>query len=248
MQNKDNLILQAEESLDDLILGDMQVIQSTRGYRFSLDAVLLAHFPESPFSQVVELGGGSGVISLIMAWRQPQANFHVIEIQPAMAERAGRSIALNGLTERIRMIEGDVNHIQQLLPRECADLVVSNPPFWKKGEGKISSNPEEAIARHELQLTLEELVQSGVYLLKQGGKMTIIHRADRLDEAMDIFRRHKTPVRRMRLIHSFIDKEARLVLIEAEKNRTGPLRLMPPLIIYDRVGEYGAELKQIYNR
>lgn len=248
MQNKANLNLQADESLDDLILGDMQVIQSTRGYRFSLDAILLAHFPEPPLNQVVELGGGSGVISLIMAWRQPQANFHVIEIQPAMAERASRSIALNGLTERIRVVEGDVTQVQQLLPRECADLVVSNPPFWKKGEGKISSNPEEATARHELQLTLEELVRSGVYLLKQGGKLAIIHRAERLDEAMEIFRRHKTPVRRIRLIHSFADKEARLVLIEAEKNRPGPLRVMPPLIIYDKVGEYGAELKQIYNR
>lgn len=248
MQNKDNLILQAEESLDDLILGDMKVIQSTRGYRFSLDAVLLAHFPEPPFSQVVELGGGSGVISLIMAWRQSQANFHVVEIQPAMAERAVRSIALNGLEGRVKVLEADINHIPQFMPRGCADLVVSNPPFWKKGEGKVSSSQEEAIARHELQLTLEELVQNGVYLLKQGGKMAIIHRADRLEEAMDVFRRHKTPVRRIRLVHSFIEKEARLVLIEAEKNRPGPLRVMPPLIIYDRIGEYGAELKQIYNR
>jgi len=246
--NKENLILHAEESLDDLILGDMQVIQSTQGYRFSLDAVLLAHFPEPPFSQVVELGGGSGVISLIMAWREPQAYFRLIEIQPSMAERASRSIALNGLEERIKVIEGDINNIQHILPRESADLVISNPPFWKKGEGKVSSNPEEAIARHELHLNLEELVQKGVYLLRQGGKMAIIHRADRLDEAMEIFRRNKTPVRRLRLIHSFIDKEARLVLIEAEKNRPGPLRVMPPLIVYDKVGEYGAELKQIYNR
>lgn len=248
MLNKENLILKAEESLDDLILGDMQVIQSTQGYRFSLDAVLLAHFPDPSFNQIVELGGGSGVISLIMAWRAPQANFRLIEIQPSMVERAGRSIALNNLEERIKVIEGDIREIEQVLPQECADLVISNPPFWRKGEGKVSRNTEEAIARHELHLNLEELVQKGVYLLRQGGKMDIIHRADRLDEAMEIFRKNKTPVRRMRLIHSFINKEARLVLIEAEKNRPGPLHIMPPLIIYDKPGEYGAELRQIYAR
>lgn len=245
---KDKPVLLADESLDDLILGDLQVIQSTRGYRFSIDAVLLAHFPEPAFKQVVELGGGSGVVSLIMAWRNPQAYFHLIEIQPAMAERARRSIVLNGLEERLKVIQGDVKAAEQLLPRESADLVISNPPFWKKGEGKLSQNPEEAIARHELQLNLEELIQKGAYLLRQGGKMALIHRADRLDEALEIFRKNKTPVRRLRLVHSFIDKEARLVLIEAEKNRPGPLHIMPPLIIYDRAGEYGAELREIYKK
>ncbi len=248
MLKKEKLILHEEESRDDLILGGMQVIQSTRGYRFSLDAVLLAHFPDPSARQVVELGGGSGVVSLILAWRLPRASFTLIEIQPSMVERTRRSIALNGLEERMTVLEGDIRDIENIMPRGSADLVVSNPPFWKKGEGKVSSNKEEAIARHELNLNLEELVQKGTYLLRQGGKMDIIHRAERLDEAMEIFRSYKTPVRKLRLIHSFIDREARLVLIEAEKNRPGPLHIMPPLIIYDKVGEYGQELREIYNR
>ncbi len=248
MLNNEKIILHEDESLDDLILGGMQVIQSTRGYRFSLDAVLLAHFSESVPNQAVELGGGSGVVSLIMAWRCPRTSFTLIEIQPAMVDRARRSIALNGLEERMEVLEGDIRDIESLMQRGSADLVVSNPPFWKKGEGKISSNSEEAIARHELNLNLEELVQKGSYLLRQGGKMDIIHRAERLEEATEIFRRYKMPVRKLRLIHSFIDREARLVLIEAEKNRPGPLHIMPPLIIYDKAGEYGTELRQIYNR
>lgn len=247
MQNQGNSILHEEESLDDLILGDLQVIQATRGYRFSLDAVLLANFADTSPRHVVDLGAGSGVISLILAWRAPQASFTLVEIQASMADRASRSIVLNGLEERVKVIEGDIRDIETIMRGGCADLVISNPPFWKKGEGKISSNREEAIARHELNLNLEELVQKGTYLLRQGGKIDIIHRADRLDEAMDIFRRYKTPVRKLRLIHSFVDREARLVLIEAEKNRPGPLHVMPPLVIYDKVGEYGAELRQIYN-
>ena len=248
MSNNENLILHEEESLDDLILGDMQVIQSTRGYRFSLDAVLLAHFPDPALNQVVELGGGSGVISLIMAWRDPRASFTLIEIQTSMVNRARRSIALNGLEERIKVIAGDIREIEKIMPEGRAELVISNPPFWKKGEGKVSSNMEAAIARHELNLNLEELVQKGAYLLRQGGKMDIIHRAERLDEAMEIFRRYKMPVRKLRLIHSFIDREARLVLIEAQKNRPGPLLVLPPMIIYDKVGEYGQELREIYKK
>lgn len=236
------------ETLDDLILGKMRVIQPERGYRFSLDAVLLAHFPDPPRRQVVELGGGSGVISLLMAWRAPQASFTTIEIQASMVDRARRSIVLNGMEERIKVIHADIREVQNTLPGGIAELVLSNPPFWRKGEGKLSANSEEAIARHEINLTLEELVQKGAYLLRQGGKMAVIHRADRLEEAMDIFRRHKTPVRKLRMVHSFINKEARLVLIEAEKNRPGPIKVLPPLVIYDKVGEYGAELQQIYNR
>lgn len=245
---KEESKVHAGETLDDLILGNMRVIQSQQGYRFSLDAVLLAHFPEPPQQQVVELGGGSGVISLLMAWRAPQAIFTSVEIQSSMVDRSRRSIALNGLEERIEVLHADIREIENFLPGGKAELVVSNPPFWRKGEGKISANPEEAMARHEINLTLDELIQKGSYLLRQGGKMAIIHRADRLDEALDTFRRHKIPARKIRMVHSFIDKAARLVLIQAEKNRPGPLLIMPPLIIYEKIGEYGRELREIYNR
>jgi len=242
------LNLYAGETLDDLILGNMRVIQSAQGYRFSIDAVLLAHFADLVCQQVIELGAGSGVISLLMAWRAPQARFKAIEIQAAMVDRARRTMVLNGMEERIEVLQADIREIEQVLPGGAADLVLSNPPFWRKGEGKISANEEAAIARHELNLTLEELVSKGSYLLRQGGKMAIIHRAERLEEAMDTFRRHKMPMRRLRMVHSFIEKEARLVLIEAEKNRPGPLHIMPPLVIYDQVGEYGRELREIYSK
>lgn len=248
MSKKEDQELHPDETLDDLILGNMKVIQPRNGYRFSLDAVLLAHFVDPPQNQMIELGGGSGVISLLIAWRAPLARIKTIEIQSSMAERARRSITLNGLEERIEFINADIRKIENWLPAGTAELVVSNPPFWKRGEGKISANSEEAIARHEIELTLEELIQKGAYLLQQGGKMAMIHRAERLDEAMEIFRRYKMPVRRLRMVHSFVNQEARLVLVEAQKNRPGFLNVMPPLIIYDQVGEYGHELRQIYNR
>ncbi|CFY01240.1 S-adenosyl-L-methionine-dependent methyltransferase-like [Syntrophomonas zehnderi OL-4] len=236
----------AGETVDDLILGDMRIIQPEKGYRFSLDAVLLAHFPEPPWQHVIELGAGSGVISLLMAYRDPQARFTSLEIQPAVAERAARSVALNGIEDRIEILNADIREAENLLPTGEAELVVSNPPFWRRGEGKVSTNPEEALARHEISLTLNELIQKGAYLLRPGGKMAIIHQSKRLDEALEIFRRYNVPARRIRTVHSFINQPARLVLIEAVKNRPGPLAVMPPLIIYTHPGLYSPEIKSIY--
>ena len=241
--------LRNDESLDDLILGNMKVIQPREGYRFSLDAVLLAHFPAGDrIKQIVELGSGSGVVSLLMAWRAPLARITALEVQPAMVERSRRSVVLNGLQERIDIVEADIKETEKILPGGAAELVLSNPPFWRKGEGKISHNPEEAVARHEIKLSLPELVEKGAYLLTQGGKLDIIHRAERLDEAMELFRTYKVPVRRLRFIHSFSDREARLVLIEGVKNPPGPLTVTPPLIIYEKTGIYGQELRNIYGR
>lgn len=239
----------SDESLDDLILGNMKVIQPRRGYRFSLDAVLLAHFPAlTGIKRITELGSGSGVISLLMAWRAPQAQITALEVQPAMVERSRRSVALNGLQERIEIIAADIREAEKTLPEGKAELVLSNPPFWRKGEGKISQNPEDAIARHEIELSLPELVEKGSYLLAPGGKMDIIHRAERLDEAIALFRSCKMPVRRLRFIHSFNDREAHLVLIEGVKNSPAALTVMPPLIIYEKAGVYGQELRNIYGR
>lgn len=240
-------IINAEETLDDLILGNMKIIQATRGYRFSLDAVLLAHFPKfTGVSRVVDLGTGNGVIPLLLAVRAPEVRISGVEIQPAMVDRARRSVRLNGLANRIEIIQEDIKEIAKSLPGGCAELVLSNPPFWRKGAGYISINPEEAIARHELNLTLEELVQQGTYLLCQGGRMAIILRAERLAEAIEIFRHHKLYLKRLRMVHSFIDRDAGLVLLEGQKNRPGSLAILPPLVIYEKPGEYSDEIKQIY--
>jgi tRNA1Val (adenine37-N6)-methyltransferase len=240
-------IINAEETQDDLILGNMKIIQAARGYRFSLDAVLLAHFSELVgVSRVIDLGTGSGVIPTILAVRAPEMRISGVEIQPAMVDRARRSVNLNGIGDRVEIIQADIKEIKKSLPGGCAELVLSNPPFWRKGEGHISINPEEAIARHELYLNLDQLVEQGVYLLCQGGKMAIIQRAERLAEAMDIFRRYNLSLKRLRMVHSFVDRNAGLVLLEGQKNRPGSLNILPPLIIYDKPGEYSDEIQQIY--
>ncbi len=240
-------ILKEDETLDDLILGNLQLIQPTHGYRFSLDAVLLAHFPElAGVSRVIDLGTGSGVIPILLTTREPEIRITGLEIQSAMVDRARRSVGLNKLENRIEIIQADIRDVKKTLTGGSAELVLSNPPFWKKGEGHISANQEEATARHELNLTLEELVYAGAHLLVQGGKMAIIQRAGRLEEAMEAFRRHRLFLHRLRLIHSFADRNATLVLLEGRKNRPGNLNILPPLVIYTQPQEYSEEIKQLY--
>jgi tRNA1Val (adenine37-N6)-methyltransferase len=240
-------ILNADETLDDLILGNMKIIQAVNGYRFSLDAVLLTHFAElSGVSHIVDLGTGNALIPLLLAARAPELRITGVEIQPAMVERAERSIYLNGLINRIKIIQGDIKEIDRILARGIADLVLSNPPFWKIGEGYLSSNQEEAGARHELSVNLEEIVDRGAYLLSPGGRMAIIQRAERLEETLEIFRRRKLFPKRLRLIHSFLDRPASLFLLEGMKNRPGRMSILAPLVIYQKPGEYSEEIKQLY--
>lgn len=246
MVGDDNTLIQDDETLDDLIINDMKIIQPRQGYRFSLDAVLLAHFPDlNKVNYIVDLGTGNGVIPLLLAQRTT-ARITGVEIQENMVQRACRSIKLNSLEAQIEIINADIKKIDDYLPGGCADLVLSNPPFWRKGEGRVSKNSEEATARHELSLNLGELIERAQYLLRPGGRLVIIQRADRLQEIMQLFTANKLAAKRLRIIHALDYKEAKLVLLEGEKNSRSGLTILPPLIIYREPGQYTEELISIY--
>jgi tRNA1Val (adenine37-N6)-methyltransferase len=239
--------LNPDETLDDLILGGLKLIQARQGYRFSLDAVLLAHFPElNRVERVFDLGTGSGVIPLLLTVRSPHLHITGVELQPDLVDRARRSVQLNGLEDRIEIVAADIRSIDKNMPGGSAELVLSNPPFWKQGQGQVSRRVEQAIARHELCLQLEQLVEMGAYLLAAGGSMAIIQPVQRLEETLQILRRHNMHLQRLRLVHAFLDRPAGLVLVEAVKNRRRKLIILPPLIIYDRPGEYTPEIQTLY--
>lgn len=246
LDNKINMV-QANETLDDLIINDLKIIQPRQGYRFSLDAVLLAHFPElNKVNRIVDLGTGNGVIPLLLSQRNESVHITGIEIQKQMADRACRSIEYNQLRGRISILHGDINEITDFFPGGSADLVVSNPPFWRKNEGKISINQEEAVARHELTLTLAGLMEKARYVLRYRGRLAIIQRADRLPEVIEAFERNKMSICKLRMVHSYNNKEAKQILVEGIKDARTNLRILPPLIIYQENGQYTRELLSIY--
>ncbi len=237
-----------DESLDDLILGQMKLWQSKKGYRFSIDAVLLAHFPLlDRVDQVVDLGTGSGVIPLLLAYRKPGLKITGLELQKGLAQRARRSVAYNRLEQNIRIIEGDIKNTARILPGGRVDLVTSNPPYWKKGEGKAPACPETALARHELAIDFNQVVEQAGYLLAAEGCLALIQRSARLQEALQVMQHHGLKATRLRMIHSFPDQAARLFLLEGKKTgaETG-LDIRPPLFIYQGPGKYCEEINAIY--
>lgn len=240
--------LGSDESWDDLILGGLHVIQSRSGYRFSIDAVLLAHFPEVfDGMQIFDLGTGSGVVALLLAYRHSGVHITGLEIQEQMVDRARRSVHYNHLDERITIQQADINQIPSLWTAAQADLVVCNPPFWKNGQGKISRNPEQAIARHELKVCLEAVIKAGSHLLKPGGRLAMILPARRLPELFQHLSQSKLSPARLRMIHPAPGREAGHFLIEAVKRTGSEITILPPLIIYARTGEYSSEIKSMYS-
>ena len=239
-------LIRAGESLDDLILGGLKIIQPIKGYRFSIDAVLLAHFADlHGVKKVIDLGTGNGIIPLLLSHRDPGIDILGIELQPAMADRAGRSVQLNNLQHRIDILQADIRKLKEKLPGGSAELVLSNPPFWKRGEGHVNQNHEKSIARHELEITLKELAEGAVHLLAPQGVLAIIHRVERLNEIADVFGHFGLSLSRVRKVRSYAERPARQVLVEARFGRQETV-LIPPLIMYSKLNCYGDELRHLY--
>lgn len=240
--------IKQDETVDDLILGNYSLYQARAGYRFSLDAVLLAHFVNTEkIINAVDLGAGSGVIATLLAARSPDINIIGLELQEEQVDRARRSVRLNGLEERISILHGDVRQVTQYIKPQSVELAVSNPPFRKKGEGKISSNSEQAIARHELNGDLSDFVKGASQILITGGCLAMIQRPERFVEMMNLFGLYKIAPSRLRWVHSFLNSRAELVLVEGIKKKNSGLTVLPPLIIYEKPGAYTAEILSWYN-
>src|SRR4030065_500459 len=154
-----------DETLD--TIKGLKLFQSKRGYRFSMDAVLLENFIKTrQFTNGIELGAGSGIISILLAKRLKKTKITGVEIQKSLAENAKRNIRLNNLDDRIEILEADILSLKKVFPANKFDFVFSNPPFRKTRTGLISDDNERAAARHEIKITLSDLVNTTTYLLK----------------------------------------------------------------------------------
>lgn len=238
------------ETLDTLSIGALRIIQAKKGYRYSLDPVLLAGFvhPLSA-SRIVDLGTGCGILPLLLAGKSEAQELVGIELQESLADRASRNVELNGLQERIRILTDDIREVRSLLPVNWADLVVSNPPFRSSASGRIAPDDERAIARHELFGGLADFCAAAAWLLKDGGLFTVIHLAERLPELLAYMQSGNIQPKRLRMVHPHADDPARLVLVEGRKAGRPGLLVEPPLVIYRSRGaqrDYSEEILELY--
>jgi len=232
----------APENLAELGCAGLRVWQPSDGYRFSLDAYLLAAFvDEAPDTAIFEVGYGSGVIALLLA-AVKGLRVSGVEIQPRMAELARRSVALNGLDDRVELELGD---FREYRGGPHAALVV-NPPYRPLATGRL--NPDQAIAqsRHELSLSLDELAGGAARSLKPGGRFYCIYPAWRLVDLMAQLRGAGLEPKRLRTVHSRIDGPGRLCLVAATRGGGRELKLEAPLIIYGADGQYSEEVRAIF--
>ena len=233
----------AEETLDTLFDGKIKLFQSRSGYRFSLDALLLAHFATvKGRDKVIDLGTGSGVIPLILARLHSYVSITGVEFQPAMTERARRNIKINGLEGRILICQGDVRSIGAVAPPASVDVAVCNPPYRKAGSGRLSPDDEKQIARHEIRGELGDFLSAGALLLRPRGRIALIHLAGRAVDLLSSMRRMGLEPKRLRMVHAHDGAAAALVLVEGVKSGRSGLEILPPLIVYRRAKVYSHEV------
>lgn len=236
------------ERLDDLQNG-LQILQRKEGFRFGMDAVLLAHFTRlRPRDQVADLGTGTGILSLLMSRSEPSANFHAIEWQRDMADMARRSVALNGLEQRISVYHDDLRNAPQRLGFERISAVVCNPPYGKQGSVIGSQQKAVLLARHETDCTLEEVLKATGAILCNQGRVWLAFPAARALELMEGLRAFRLEPKRIQMVCAKASKAPYLLLLEAVKNARPTLHWLPPLIVYHEDGRETETLRAIYGR
>jgi len=242
----DTKLLIHGERIDDLVIGQLKVIQNESEFCFSLDAILLSHFATvKPHTIAVDLGTGTGVIAFLLAARGVS---HVtgLEISLSMAAMAKRSVMLNRLEDKVEIIQGDLCKIKELLPAGQYDLVVSNPPYRVVGGGFISPNDRVAMAKHEVTATLQDVVNAAKYLVKTRGRFAMVHLPERMSEILVSMSQAGLEPKRLQLVHSTMDKKPKMLLIEGTRGAKPGLEILPPLVIYKPDGSYCDEIQKYY--
>jgi tRNA1Val (adenine37-N6)-methyltransferase len=221
--------LRPGETLDDFLDGRLRLIQPARGYRFSIDAVLLAQFVTvKPGEVVVDLGAGCGIISLLLLLEKPVAYAIALEIQRNLADQAVRNAALNGVTDRMGVLLADLRQVP--LRKPVADLVVCNPPFRRPGSGRVNPDFGRAIARHEIMASLNDILSAASAVLKPKGRLALIYPAGRLVDLLVRMRAFDVEPKRMQVVYPSMEEESKLVLVEGARGGKGGVKILPPLM------------------
>lgn len=222
------MLRKANETVDTFLNGKLGIIQSRRGYRFSVDALLLAEFVLTKDEDfVVDLGAGCGIISLFLAVKRKVGFIVGIELQKELASQARRNIALNELEGKVAIIQGDLRHLP--LTQGFADVVVCNPPYRQRRSGRINPDTTKAIARHEIAANLDAILAAGKALLKREGRLTLIYPANRLTEIFTKMRTQSLEPKRLQIIFPDSASYAKLALIEGKLQGKSGLKILPPL-------------------
>lgn len=242
------LLIREDETLDDLQLNNIFVIQKKSGFRFGMDAVLLANFATiKKNDNILDLCSGTGIIPFIIAGKRKFNRIVGIEIQEEMVDMAKRTSIYNKLDEKIKFIVGDLKDIDLLKKLGKFDVITVNPPYKLKNSGIINENSKESIARHEILCDIDDVIKAANILLKDRGRFFMVHRPERIVDILTTMRKYKIEPKLIKLIQPNEEKSPNLLLIEGHKNGGQFLKWEKTLYVYDKLGNYTKELVNIYS-
>ncbi|RJQ70931.1 MAG: tRNA1(Val) (adenine(37)-N6)-methyltransferase [Desulfobacteraceae bacterium] len=229
----------AELTRDTFFDGRLIVTQPRDGYRFSIDAILLAAaVAPQRGNSILDLGTGSGIIPLILALRHPDVHISAVEIQPELAGIAVRNVDENQSRLQITVVHADMRSLPNNEIKGPFDWVISNPPYRSPHSGRINPNRQRALARHEITIDLPEVLACAKRMLRTGGQFGTIYPAERAIELADQMRRADIEPKQIRTVHSHSGQDARLVLVQGIKGGRAGLRIAAPLVVYQPGGDY----------
>lgn len=238
----------AEEVINDLLGYDgIKIIQRPDMFNFSLDSTLLADFakPLTKTKKILDLGTGNAPIPLFLSLKT-NAKIVGVEIQKDVYEIAKRNISLNNLEDQITIINDDIKGLSKKFENSEFDLITCNPPFFKhKENSNVNKNDYKTIARHEVLITLEEIIIEVKRLLKTKSSFVMVHRTERLIEIINLLTKHNFAIKRMRLVYSKKGENSHMVLIDASNNGSSGLKILEPLYVHEGL-EYTKEILDIF--
>lgn len=237
------------ETVVNLLNKDMKIIQRVDHFAFSLDSLLVSEFASITkyTNKIVDLGTGNGVIPLFLS-KKTKAQITGIEIQEISSDLARRNVELNNLEDQISIINDDMKNWRKYFRNNSVDMVISNPPFFKfdGNEKQLNDLTQLTLARHEISITLEEIIQTASNLLKDKGHFALVHRVDRFMDIIENMKKYDIEPKKIQFCHTKINKEGKILLVEGIKYGKPGLRILPPLIAHDDDGQYSAEVLEMF--
>lgn len=237
------------EVVNDLLNYDnIKIVQNSDWFSFSLDSVLLANFVHvNNKMRIMDFCCGNAPIPLILSTKT-NSKITGVEIQKEVFSLAIKSVRLNNKEKQIEIINEDVKNLHNIYETDSFDLITCNPPYFKyKNSSNINNNNTKALARHELSLTLEDVFKTAKKILKNDGKLAMVHRTERLIDIICLMRKYNLEPKRIRFIQPFSNSNSNLVLIEASKNGNAGLKIESNLIVHDENNNYTKEVLEIFN-
>lgn len=235
-----DMYLKTGERLDDLQLSGYEIIQNPERFCFGVDAVLLTDFVRvKPGERVLDLGTGTGVIPILLEAKTQGKAFTGLEIQDESADMARRSVAYNGLSEKVHIVTGDIKEAAEIFRTASFDVITTNPPYMLNDHGLKNTGDAKAAARHEILCTLDDILRESAKILPESkGRFYMVHKPFRLVEILNKMCQYKIEPKRLQFVHPYVDKEPTMVLIEGMKGGKSRVKIEPPIIMYHKDEKY----------